>query len=67
MSTNFGMNKREAVAIMGGHTMGGATGPTGSGFNGFWKGGNDYVNTLSMGKILSPLVFLSAFSPKNLH
>ena len=36
-STAFGMNDRETVAIMGAHTLGGASGA--SGFLGFWKEG----------------------------
>ena len=33
----FGFNEKESVAIMGAHTLGGASGATGSGFEGFWK------------------------------
>jgi len=33
----FGFNEKESVAIMGAHTLGGASGTTGSGFEGFWK------------------------------
>ena len=33
----FGLTKREATALMGGHTLGGANGKIGSGFKGFWK------------------------------
>jgi len=33
----FGFNERESVAIMGAHTLGGASGAKGSGFDGFWK------------------------------
>jgi len=33
----FGFNEKESVAIMGAHTLGGASGARGSGFEGFWK------------------------------
>ena len=33
----FGFDERESVAIMGAHTLGGASGAKGSGFDGFWK------------------------------
>ena len=33
----FNFNERESVAIMGAHTLGGASGSKGSGFKGFWK------------------------------
>lgn len=34
-AAEFGLNERESVAVMGGHTLGGAAE---SGFLGFWKG-----------------------------
>merc|ERR1712142_549796 len=33
----FGFNEKESVAIMGAHTLGGASGARGSGFEWFWK------------------------------
>ena len=35
----FGLNNRLATALMGAHTLGGAAGPSASGFQGFWKEG----------------------------
>lgn len=35
----FSFNVKESVAIMGAHTLGGASGAKGSGFDGFWKEG----------------------------
>ena len=38
-NTQFGLDKRLATALMGGHTLGGANGAIGSGFEGLWKEG----------------------------
>ena len=35
--TEFGFTETESVAILGAHTLGGASGAVGSGFEGFWK------------------------------
>ena len=37
LNEEFGLNQREVVALMGAHTLGGASGAMGSGFQGFWK------------------------------
>ena len=39
LNEEFGLNQREVVALMGAHTLGGASGAKGSGFQGFWKEG----------------------------